>query len=118
MKFAAWFCLLVGVLMIAQWGFFLFSNQVPELRTEPVAVSFHLAAEGATAAALIAAGVGLLRGKPWARTTALVALGMLLYTVIVSPGYFAQQGAWPLVLMFAGLLVLAVISLFRLRPLS
>jgi hypothetical protein len=35
---------------------------------------------------------------------------MLAYTVIVSPGYFAQQGQWPLAGMFAVLLALDVAS--------
>jgi hypothetical protein len=33
---------------------------------------------------------------------------MLTYSVIASPGYFAQQGQWALVAMFAVLLVLAI----------
>lgn len=44
---------------------------------------------------------------------------MLLYSVIVSPGYFAQLGQWALVGMFALLLVLAVASigsLLRAKP--
>ncbi len=36
---------------------------------------------------------------------------MLLYTVIVSPGYFAQKREWPMVGMFAVLLALALVSL-------
>ena len=61
--------------------------------------------------ALIAAGVLLLRGHRLASTLAFVANGMLLYTVIVSPGYFAQLGQWPLVGMFAVLLALALVSI-------
>jgi len=34
---------------------------------------------------------------------------MLLYTVIVSPGYFGQLGQWVFVLMFAVLVVLTVL---------
>ena len=41
----------------------------------------------------------------------LPAAGMLLYSVIVSPGYFAQQGKWPPVAMFVVLLVLTLISM-------
>jgi hypothetical protein len=41
----------------------------------------------------------------------LVAVGMLLYSMIVSPGYFAQRGEWPLVGVFAVLLLLALLSL-------
>ncbi len=114
MKFAGWYSIAVGGLMVGQWGFFLATGQVPEVRSEPVRLAFHLAAEGATAAALIAAGIALLRRASWGRTGALVALGMLAYTTIVSPGYFAQQGAWPLVIMFAVLLGLALFSAWRL----
>ena len=35
---------------------------------------------------------------------------MLLYTAIVSPGYFAQQGKWIWVLIFGVLIALAIAS--------
>ena len=111
MKFAGIYGIVVGLLMVAQWSFFLVAGQVPELRTEPVRLAFHLAGEFATAAGLVASGAGLLRRKTWATPAYLVFSGMLLYSVIVSPGYFAQQGQWPFVLMFAVLLVLAVVSI-------
>ncbi len=112
MKFVAWFCMIVGIMMIAQWSFFVATGNVPELKTEPVRIAFHLAAEGATALALILSGWGLSRGRSWGGRLALFALGMLAYTSIVSPGYFAQQGGWPLVGMFAFLIVMTVFSLF------
>jgi hypothetical protein len=111
MKFAAWYCLIVGVLILISWLFFFVAGQVPEVQTEPYRIATHLVAEAATAAALIVAGIGLLQQRAWAAPAALVALGMLLYTVINSPGYFAQQGAWPLVAMFVALLILALVSL-------
>ncbi len=114
MKFAGWYSIIVGLLMLAQWGFFIAAGQVPELRTEPIRIAFHLTAEGATAAALVVSGIGLIRRLAWGRTAAFVALGMLIYTTIVSPGYFAQQGVWALVLMFAVLLGLALVSIWSL----
>ena len=114
MKFTAIFSIVVGVLMLAQWGFFIAAGQVPELQTEPYRIGLHLTGEAATALALIVSGTGLLNQRNWARTLSLVAQGMLIYTVIVSPGYFAQQGVWPLVGMFAILLVLTLVSLRRL----
>lgn len=117
MKFAGWYNLVIGILMLAQWGFFLATRQVPEVHTAPVALAFHLAAEAATALALMASGFGLLNRKPWAKTLALIALGMLAYTAVVSPGYFAQQGAWPLVAMFAVILALGAYAFVRVaRP--
>lgn len=108
MKFSAIFGICVGVLMLAQWGFFLAAGQVPEVQTEPVRLAFHLAAELVTALGLVISGIGLLRRSRWAVNAYLVAAGLLLYSVIVSPGYFAQQGQWIFVAMFGVLLALAV----------
>ncbi|RJQ51642.1 MAG: hypothetical protein C4521_12170 [Actinobacteria bacterium] len=108
MKFAGWTSLLIGVVMLSQWAFFIAAGQVPELRTEPIRIVFHLAGEAATAFALIASGILLLRGVRWAPKLGLIAYGMLIYTVIVSPGYFAQRGQWPLVAMFGVVLLLAL----------
>lgn len=113
MKFAAWSSSAIGALMLAQWTFFIAAGQVPELRTEPLRIAFHLAAEGVTAIALILAGIMLFRHARGAARLALVANGMLVYTAIVSPGYFAQQGQWPLVGMFAIILALAVTSIVK-----
>lgn len=111
MTFPGWYALIVGVLMLAQWGVFILTGRVPELQSEPLRIAFHLVAEGVTAALLIVAGVGLLRKHAWARNVALVAFGSLIYTTIVSPGYFAQLGQWPLVAMFTTLLALTVASI-------
>jgi len=111
MIFAAIFAIVVGVGMIGQWILFLATDQVPELRTEPLRIRFHLAAEFVTATALLVAGAALLTDQTWGRWLYLLATGMLLYTVIVSPGYFAEKGQWAFVAMFAVLLVLALVSL-------
>jgi hypothetical protein len=111
LRFAAWFGIFVGLLILAQWGFFLATGQVPELQSEPYRILFHLAAEFATAAGLVIAGIALLRKSSWAPPVFLVTAGMLLYSVIASPGYFAQQGQWALAGMFAILLVLALASI-------
>lgn len=111
MRFVAWFSILVGMFMLAQWGFILGTGQAPEVRSEPIRLAFHVAAEFATAAMLIVSGIGLLRRAPWARFLSPAALGTLTYTVIVSPGYFAQQGQWAPVVMFAILLSLTVFCL-------
>ena len=109
MKFAGWYGVIVGLLMLIQWSFFLATGQVPELKTEPIRIYFHLASEFVAALGLLVSGVALLRRKRWAPMSYLIAAGMLLYSVIVSPGYFAQQGQWGLVVMFA------IIFFFTLR---
>jgi len=111
MKLAAWFGIAVGSLMIIQWGYFLGTGQVPELQVEPLRIYFHLASEFITAIGLLVSGIALRLNKPWGKTSYTIATGMLLYSVIVSPGYFAQQGQWAPVGMFCVLLILALLSL-------
>lgn len=96
--------------MVIQWAFFYLSGQIPELETEPYRILFHIVGEMVTAAGLVIGGVGLLGSLVWGRTVYLLAMGMLFYTVIVSPGYFAQKGQWAPVVMFAILLVMAILS--------
>lgn len=112
MSFPSIFALVVGVGMIGMWSISYVTNQIPELESEPIRIKFHLAAEFATALMLILAGAGLITGQDWANPTYLAAAGMLLYTVIVSPGYFAQKGQWAYVIMFAVILVLALVSIW------
>jgi hypothetical protein len=114
MKFAAWYGIVVGALMLAMWGFFLSAGLVPELATAPYEIALHLAGELATAIALIVAGIALLKHAPWGRTLYFIAAGMLLYTLIVSPGYYAQLGQWAFVGMFVLLLLLDLVSIIRL----
>jgi hypothetical protein len=108
--FPAIFAILVSLGMIGQWSFSFFSRQIPELETERIRIVFHLAAEMTTAVALIAGGIGLLVNAGWGIPLYLLATGMLLYTAIVSPGYFAQKGQWVWLGIFGVLIVLALIG--------
>lgn len=110
-KTAAVFAIVVGLMIFGQWTAFIALGEVDELDTEPVRISFHLAAEFLTAAALIAAGYGLLSSRDWAFPLYMVSLGMLSYTIVVSPGYFAQEGELVFVGMFAVLWLLTIVFL-------
>jgi hypothetical protein len=101
-RYSIGFALAVGASIIAWWTVVFATGQVPELTGAPVQLAFHVAAEILTAVVLIAAGAGLALRRPWGRAASLVGLGMLLYTAVGSPGYFAQTGRWPMVALFAG----------------
>ena len=81
------------------------------MKTKPVRIGFHLAGEFITAIGLIAGGAAILGQRVWGSALFLVAVGMLVYSGIVSPGYFAQKGRWGFVGMFAVLLALAVVAI-------
>ncbi len=109
MVFPAVFAIVVGVGMIGQWIMSYAAKKIPELQTEPYRILFHITGEMATAALLIVAGMSLLLMLPWAPVVFLVAVGMLFYTAIVSPGYFAKKGQWVWVLIFGILIILAIV---------
>ena len=110
MKFPAWYGIVVGFGMIIQWILSIVAGQVPEFQTEPWRIALHLAAEFSTALMLIISGIATLKSIAWGKTALLLGLGMVIYSEIVSPGYFAQLGQWPMVGMFAVILTGAVIS--------
>ena len=99
--------------MIGHWTFSFHKKQIPELESEPVRIWFHIAAEIATALTLIVGALGLQIDPVWGQQVYLIALGMLFYTAIVSPGYFAQQGKWVWLGLFATVIALGVVSLFQ-----
>ena len=111
MIFPAVFAILVGVGIIGQWLALILSKGIPELKTEPIRIRFHIAAEMATALLLLVSGVLLLARSALGQTVFLVAVGMMFYNCIVSPGYFAQQGKWAWLIMFSALIVLGVVGI-------
>jgi hypothetical protein len=109
--FASVFAIFVGLGMIVQWTVSYVAGQIPELETEPIRIGFHVAAEMVTALALIVSGIGSLYGAPWTRTLYPLSIGMLLYTSVASPGYFAQRGKPAWVFLFGALVLLALVSI-------
>jgi len=110
MKFSAWYGIVVGFLMIAQWTLSIVSGSVPEFQTAPWAIGFHLAAEMSTAMMLIIGGIATLKSIVRAKQVLLVGLGMVVYSEIVSPGYYAQQSQWAFVAMFAMILFAGAVA--------
>ena len=108
MRLAAWYGVLVAILVVGQWVFFVVSGDVPELEDAPKEIVFHITAEIAMALVLLAGSIAVLRSRVWGAYLYLVGAGMVVYSVINSPGYFAQAGDWGLMAIFMVLLVLTV----------
>jgi len=105
------YSIFIGVLMAGMWGVFIIMGQVPEFAIKPAEITLHLIAEFLTAILLIVAGTGILKKQRKAYNLNLVALGMLLYTLIVSSGYYLQKGEPLFVGMFGLFLILTIIAL-------
>lgn len=108
-RIALIYSIAVGALMIVMWSFFIVTGQVPEFQTNPYAISLHLFDEFTTAILLIVGGIGLIKRSKWALHIHLISIGMLIYTVVVSPGYYLDQGQIYIPILFGILLVIAII---------
>lgn len=105
------YAIVVGVMMLAMWLFFLIAGMVPEFETKTAEILLHLTAEFLTAISLITAGFVVLKGiKGW-KWMYPFSMGMLMYTLIVSPGYYLQSGEYAFVAMFAVLVVMTALFL-------
>jgi hypothetical protein len=98
----------MGIAMIAMWSFFWATGAIPEMMTKPWEITMHLTAEFTTAALLIISGIGMLAGMLWAQRVNVFASGMLVYTLIQSPGYYLQRNSLIFVVMCAVSFVLTV----------
>lgn len=108
------YAIVVGLFMVGFWGMLVATGRA-ELKERPWDMRYHIAAEFVTAALLILSGVGSFLGVGGDSVSTPLALGMLLYTVINSSGFYAGQGNRPMVGMFSVLTVLtamAVLGLF------
>ena len=105
------FQILVGSGMIGIWLFLFLTGQIPELQTEVLSIAAHLAAEAVTALMLLISGFGIL--IKWRKMKILfyISFGALIYTLIASPGYFAQTGQWVTASFFLVLLGIALVLL-------
>jgi hypothetical protein len=108
---ASVFSIFMGLSMLGMWTMFYLSGSIPELVTKPMEISMHIVAELLTAVMLIVGGIGVLVDKKWGRKIYFVSMGMLLYTLIVSPGYYIQRGNIGFVAMFAVFFVISIIFL-------
>jgi hypothetical protein len=106
-KTIAIYSIFVGIAMLGIWIVQLITVQAPELQTAPIEIAMAIAADWLTAVMLLVVGVGLLSKRNWANKLYLFALGMLVYSVLISSGYFGQLGSTIFVILFAVLFILS-----------
>ncbi|MCW4033131.1 MAG: hypothetical protein NWF08_07035 [Candidatus Bathyarchaeota archaeon] len=105
---ASIYIIIIGTAMLCMWIFLLGKREVPELRTKPTQIFFHLVAELLTSITLILGGVGLFMDQPWGVALFFIAIGMAIYSTINAAGFYGQLKDWP---MFIVLLVFTFVSL-------
>lgn len=117
-RIVAVYSMAAGMMMLALWSAFWAAGAIPEMAARPWEIAMHLTAEFVTAGLLIFSGVGLWLAAPWATRVNVFASGMLIYSLIQSPGRYLQDGAMNFVALFAfAFLATVLISpAFKPRP--
>jgi len=104
------YAIVIGLGIIGLWLMLYLTNQIPELKTEPVAIKFHITAEMIMGILSLLSGIFLLVGLSWAPYFFILAMGLVIYAVINSAGYYGQKKQWSFVIMF-GIILIASFSL-------
>ncbi|MGA1873642.1 MAG: hypothetical protein ACMUHY_08205 [Thermoplasmatota archaeon] len=107
---ASIYSLVIGISMLGLWIMLISTSSVEEFDTRPVEIVLHITAEAMTGVLLILSGFAMWKGFSLRHNMFFLSIGMLLYTSIVSPGYYADRGEWPIVAAFA-VLILSGIAL-------
>jgi len=111
------YAIVMGIGILGLWLMLYLTKQIPELKTEPVAIAFHVAAETLMGALSLLSGIFLLIGFSWAPYFFILAMGLVIYAVINSAGYYGQKKQWSFVIMF-GIILIASVSLVILNLFS
>ena len=114
MELSDWYLVIVPILigmgMLSFWAFAMVTRRVPEIESGGIEIRFHIVAEVATGLVLIAGGLAVLidGDAPTAAILSGFSLGMLAYTLIVSPGYYAERHNMTIVWMFVAFWLLTI----------
>ena len=104
------YSVLIGIFMMCFWIFATYSGIILE-DEKPWGIRFHLLSEFTTAILLIVSGLASILNIEWAKSTSFLALGMLLYIVLYSPGYYLQKKNKPMTVLFILLITLTILAI-------
>lgn len=106
----------MGAVIFAFWSVLWATGALPDMLLKPWEMVMHLTAEFTTAALLLGSGIGMWFGARWALRMNMFASGMLVYSLIQTPGYYLQRNAMIFVLMFAVAFLIAVLLSPAFKP--
>jgi hypothetical protein len=96
----------LGFAIVGLWSLILINGEIAEGITE---FSFHLFSEMLMALACMGAGMLILKKRGMARSVAIAAHAMVIYSVLNAAGYYAQSGERILPALFV---ILCLISTY------
>ncbi|MHA2503697.1 MAG: hypothetical protein ACXAE3_12600 [Candidatus Kariarchaeaceae archaeon] len=94
--------------MIIVWALLLLTDQVPELQTQPLDITYHLISEGVCATLLLSSAYLLWRKYDNAMNITYAAWGSMFYSVCVNTPYYWNQQNWAMVGIFTVIQILTI----------
>ncbi len=76
------YAIIVGIGIIGLWTMLYLTKKIPEIKTEPVAIGFHITAEITMGILSLLSGMFLLTNLLWAGYLFILAMGLVIYAVI------------------------------------
>jgi len=110
----SYFLIFTGISIIGLWIMLGLTNQIIEFETEPISIVFHIFIEISMGLIAIIGGVFMLKGFKYSREIQLFVLGMVVYSVVNSSGYYGDLGEYIMIFMFGILLIISIISVLYL----
>ena len=103
------YSLIIGIGIIGLWTMLILTKQVPERKTEPIAIGFHIVVENIMGILALVSGIILLLDLAFGSLLFILSSGLVIYAVINSAGYYGQRNQWPFVGMFGAILIISTI---------
>ena len=103
------YSLIIGIGIIGLWLMLILTKQVPEIKTEPIAIGFHIIIENIMGILSLISGVILFIDLACGSLLFILSSGLVIYAVINSAGYYGQKKQWPFVSMFGVILIISSI---------
>jgi len=105
------YTIFIGILVIAMWIMILNGPAISEGKTE---LGFHLFSEFLMAIICIVSGLRLFVNKPGAKILNVCGLGMVIYSVLNTAGYYGEKGETAMLLVFIILTIMTVTAVILL----
>ncbi|NPD89291.1 MAG: hypothetical protein HGN29_11245 [Asgard group archaeon] len=102
------YSLIIGVGIIGLWLMLILTKQVPEIKSEPIAIGFHIVVENIMGILSVLSGIMFLLNITGGSLMFILTSGLVIYAVINSAGYYGQKKQWSFVCMFGAILVTSI----------
>ena len=110
MNIVAGYAIGFAILILGMWAYSIVRGGVPELLSRPWETRHRIVADALMTSTLLGGGIATLIGRSEGPTVLAIGLGMAMYSIVNSIGYFVQRRHVRSIVTFAMLLSLTAVA--------